>query len=231
MNKIGRILGVIAVVGALAAAIIFSMKGPSTAELIWDKDTVIGSPDAKNHFIIYSDLLCPYCVAFENAMAMNEESVEEYAAEHDVAIEVRVSEFLYRYGESRPINSHYSAEAVFCAKKEGKFWDYYNTAIKKVWSEYFAQMGKGAFSEMAQLNKEYWVNIGKEVGLGNTFADCVYYDQTADEVLKVTEKTAKLVNGGMPYFKFNEWTTSGFDLSWGYEHVLQYFEAGLKSKK
>ena len=86
MNKVGRILGVIAVVGALAAAIIFSMKGPSTAELIWDKDTVIGSPDAKNHFIIYSDLLCPYCVAFENAIAENEESVREYATEHDVAI-------------------------------------------------------------------------------------------------------------------------------------------------
>ncbi len=231
MNKIGRILGVIAVVALLAGAIIFSMKKPSTAELIWDKDTVIGSPDAKNHFIIYSDLLCPYCVAFENAMAENEESVEEYAAEHDVAIEVRVSEFLYRYGESRPINSHYSAEAVFCAKKEGKFWDYYNSAIQAVWNEYFAKMGKGAFLEMAQLDKDYWVNIGKKVGLGEKFENCVYNDETASEVLKITEKTAKLVNGGMPYFKFNEWETSGFDLSWGYEHVLQYFEAGLKSKK
>ncbi len=231
MNKIGRIIGVVAVIGLLAAAIIFSMKKPSTAELIWDKDTVIGYPDAKNHFIIYSDLLCPYCVAFENAMAENEESVEEYAAEHDVAIEVRVSEFLYRYGESRPINSHYSAEAVFCAKREGKFWDYYNSAIKAVWNEYFAKMGKGAFSEMAQLNKDYWIGIGTKIGLGDSFANCVNNDETADEVLKITEKTAKLVNGGMPYFKFNEWSTSGFDLSWGYEHVLQYFDAGLKSKK
>lgn len=231
MNKIGRILGIVAVVGALAAAIIFSMKGPSTADKIWDKETIIGNPEAKNYFIIYSDLLCPFCVAFENAMAKNEEAVKQYVADNDIVIEVRVSEFLYDYGESRPINSRYSAEAVFCAKKEGKFWDYYNHAIKTVWSDYFSQSGKGAFVEMSKLDKSYWITLGKQVGLGESFKSCVENDETLKEVQEVTTKTAKLVNGGMPYFKFNEWSTSGFDLSWGYEHVLQYFEAGLKSRK
>ncbi len=69
MRKALRIGGVVAIIGILIFAIAASMnQGPSTAEKVWDKDTTVGSLEAKNHFIIYSDLACPYCVAFENAM-------------------------------------------------------------------------------------------------------------------------------------------------------------------
>ena len=39
---------------------------------------------------------------------------------------------------------------------------------------------------------------------------------------------ARLVSG-MPHFKFNNYTTGGFDLSWGWEYVRMYFDAGLNS--
>ena len=229
MKKIFRIFGIVAVVGALITTIIVSinMKTPNS-EKVWDADMTMGNIDAKNYFIIYSDVACPYCVAFENAIIENEDAFKKYIEENDILIEVRLSDFLYEYGETNPIESKYGAEAIYCAKNEGKFWDYYNLAITKVWNEYFATSGKAAFSEFNKLGKDYWLDIGKEVGLGDEFNRCVEEDETLSAVQENAKKSAKLV-GGMPYFKFNSYTFSGCDLSWGWDYVLMYLDAGLKS--
>ena len=229
MKKALRIVALLVIVIILGAAIANSMVKPSTSSKVWDEAMTVGNLEAKNHFIIYSDLVCPYCVAFENAIVENEEEFKKYIEEKDILLEVRMSEFLYEYGETRPINSRYSAEATYCAKNEGKFWDYYNLAITTVWNDYFVGSGKSAAESMRALGKDYWINIGKQVGLGESFEKCVRDDESLDEVKKNTEKTAKMVNGGMPYFKFNDFATSGFDLSWGWDYVLYYFEAGLES--
>ena len=75
MKKALRIIGVVAIVGILIAAIVTSMthKTPNS-EKIWDKDMTIGNIDAENYFIVYSDIACPYCVAFENAITIFDES-------------------------------------------------------------------------------------------------------------------------------------------------------------
>ena len=229
MKKFLRIFGIIAVVVVVIAAIVASMNNkPSNSDRIWDTQMTKGNPDAKNYFIVYSDLVCPYCIAFENAIIEHEDDFEKYIEENDILYEVRVSDFLYEFGESNPINSRYSAIATYCAKKENKFWDYYNKAITTVWNDYFKDLGKGAYTKMSSLDKNYWINIGQQVGLGDEFATCVENDETLNEVKDNAKKTAKLVNG-MPYFKFNNFTSSGYDLSWGYDYVLQYFQAGLDS--
>lgn len=230
MSKFFRIFGIIAIVVLIIAAIVASTANnkPSNAELVWDEQTTVGNLDAKNYFIIYSDLVCPYCVAFENAIVEHEDDFKKYIKENDILVEVRVSDFLYEYGESNPIHSRHSAVATYCAKKEGKFWDYYNQAISSVWNDYFKDLGKSAFSKMSGLGKTYWINIGKQVGLGDDFVKCVENDETLGEVQENAKKTSKLVNG-MPYFKFNNFTSSGYDLSWGYDYVLKYFQAGLDS--
>ena len=227
MKKALRVLGVILVVGLLFAAIIASMNNkPSNAEIVWDKDMTVGNLEAKNYFIIYSDIACPYCIAFENAIVEHEEEFKEYIEKNDVLVEIRLSDFLYEYGES--IESRYGAEAIFCAKKEGKFWDYYNLAITKVWNEYFKDSGKNAFSKFNKLKKDYWIEIGEGIGLGDDFKKCVEEDEVLDEVVASAKKTVKLVTG-MPHFKFNNYTSGGFDLSWGWDYVLMYFDAGLES--
>ncbi len=201
---------------------------PTNAEKVWDSAMTIGNPDAKNYFIIYSDLVCPYCIAFENAIVEHQEEFEQYIKDNDILVEVRLSDFLYEYGESNPINSRYSAVATYCAKNEGKFWDYYDLAVTTVWDDFFRDLGKGAFTKMGSLTKDYWIKIGEKVGLGDSFKSCVENDEPLDEIIKNAEKTAKLANG-MPYFKFNSYTSSGFDLSWGWEYVKMYFKAGLES--
>lgn len=229
MKRALRIAGIVAIVGVLIFAIAASInREPSTAEKVWDKDTTVGSLEAKNHFIIYSDLACPYCVAFENAMIEHEEEFKRYIEANDILVEVRLSDFLYEYGQSRSPESLYGAEAVYCAKKEGRFWDYYNKAITKVWKEYFETMGKAAFTEFNKLGKDYWIDMGKELELSMEFEDCVLNDEMIKEIQAVALRSAKLIDG-MPYFKFNKYVSSGFDLSWGWEYVLMYFDAGLKS--
>lgn len=228
-GKIIRIVGIVVIVVAIFAAMVASMsQKPSNAERVWDKEMTVGNMEAKNYFIIYSDVACPYCVAFENAIIEHEEDFKRYIEQNDVLVEIRVSDFLYEYGQSKSIESRYGAEAIYCARNEGRFWDYYNLAITKVWNEYYAKLGKSAFGEFNKLGKDYWIDMGKEIGLGETFVSCVENDETVTEIKKNAEKSAKLVNG-MPYFKFNDSVQSGFDLSWGWEYVLMYFNSGLKS--
>lgn len=231
MKKALRIIGIVAVIGVIIAAIVASMTAkPSNAEKVWDKDMTIGNLDAKNYFIVYSDLMCPYCIAFENAIVEHEEDFQKYIADNDILFEVRLSDFLYEYGETNPTNSRYSALGAYCAKSEGKFWDYYNLAITSVWNDYYKSSGKSAVSKMSQLSKDYWISLGKEVGLSEDFATCVQSEAPLNEIKANAEKTSKLAQG-MPYFEFNEYTNSGFDLSWDWQYVLMYFQAGLDSKK
>lgn len=229
MKKVLRIVGLIAIVVVVIAAITTSMNTkPSNSDRVWDEQTTVGNIDAKNYFIIYSDIMCPYCVAFENAIFENEEAFEKYIEKNDILVEVRLSDFLYEFGETRPINSRYSAEATYCAKKENRFWDYYKLAITTVWNNYFRDSGKSAFSEMNKLDKDYWINLGKQIGLSEDFENCVKNDEPLKEIIANAEKTSKLVNG-MPYFKFNNYVSSGFSLSWGWDYVQMYFQAGLDS--
>lgn len=229
LGKIVRALGVVGVIAAIIAAVAVSMNAePSNAEKVWEADMTVGSMDAKNYFIIYSDVACPYCVAFENAIIEHEEDFLRYIEQNDVLVEIRLSDFLYEYGQSQSVESRYGAEAIYCAKNEGKFWDYYNLAITRVWNEYYAEKGKSAFADFNKLGKSYWIEMGEEVGLGDKFKSCVENDETLETVKQYAARSAKLVNG-MPYFKFNSSVQSGFDLSWGWEYVLMYFNSGLKS--
>ena len=230
MKKVLRILGLIAVIGVIIAAIVFSMmpKSSSNSDKVWDAATTVGNPDAKNYFIIYSDLVCPYCVAFENAIVEHEDEFQKYIKENDILVEIRLSDFLYEFGESNPLHSRYSAVATYCAKNEGRFWDYYNLAVTTIWNDYFKDLGKSAFSKMSTLGPGYWTNLGHKIGLGESFDNCVKNQDPLDEIKANAEKSARLADG-MPYFKFNNYTSSGFDLSWGWEYVKMYFQAGLDS--
>ena len=229
MKKTFRILSIILVAVVIVAAIVASMNAkPSNAEKVWDQQMTVGNLDAKNYFIIYSDLVCPYCVAFENAIVEHEDEFQKYIADNDILVEVRLSDFLYEFGETNPINSQYSAVATYCAKNEGKFWDYYNLAITTVWNDYYKNSGKSAATNMSKLGKEYWIKIGEKAGLSDTFKSCVKNDEPLAEIQANAAKSAKIARG-MPYFKFNNYTSSGFDLSWGWDYVMMYFESGLKS--
>lgn len=230
MQKFLRIGGIIAVIALIAAAIIASttIKTPNS-EKIWYEEMTVGDVNAKNYFVTYTDIVCPYCVAFENAIIEHEEEFERYLAENDIVFEVRLSDFLYNYGQFQTKHSKYSAEAAYCAKNEGKFWEYYRHAISTVWNEFFVTYGKTALTMLdSSKDVNYWIDLGKDVGLGESFVSCVENEDTLPEVTEKAKKTADKVSG-LPYFKFNSYSPPGFDLSWGWEYVQMFFDEGLKS--
>ena len=228
-SKILRILGLL-VLGVVFVAIIVTSttQKPSNSDTVWYPEMTVGNIEAKNHFIVYSDVACPYCIAFENAIIEHQEEFNKYIKNNDILVEIRLADFLYEYGESNPIESKYGAVATYCAKDKGQFWEYYDLVITKVWNEYFKDAGKGAFKEFNKLGKDYWVNMGAQVGLSDDFASCVNNDETLETVQADAKKMTKYVSG-MPYFKFNKYISSGFDLNWGWDYVLMYFDAGLKN--
>lgn len=229
MKKTLRIFGVVAVVGLLIAAIIASMtaKTPNT-DLVWDEEMTMGNLDAKNYYIIYSDLACPYCIFFEEPIIENEEHFKNYLAENDILLEIRLADFLYEYGQHQSPASRYGAIASYCAKDEGRFWDYYDLAVQTVYKEFFSDSSSG-LDRLDATGKDFWIKMGKSIGLGESFESCVKNDTPLATVVERAEKMSRLVSG-MPYFKFNSYTFSGFDPNGGYGDVMMYMDAGLKSK-
>ena len=229
MKKVFTIIGVVAVIAVIIMAIIASINTkPSNAEMVWDKDTTIGNLDAKNYYIIYSDLVCPYCLAFENAIIEHEDEFKQYLEDNDILVEVRLSDFLYEYGESNPIHSRYSALATYCAKNEGKFWEYYDKAVTTVWHDFFESSGKAGFTALNQQDQSYWTKIGEKIGLGDEFKTCIKDQTPLAEIEESASKSTKLISG-MPYYKFNKFVSSGFDLAGGWDDVLMFLDAGLES--
>lgn len=227
MNKIWRSIAIIGVIIALFAVIILnSSTKQSPADQAWNQAATVGDPEAKNFYVMYTDLMCPYCDYFSRAVMDNQEEFEQYLADNDILFEVRLTDYLY---EASGIEySRDAAEATYCAMREDKFWDYYHGALIALDHDYHSKgIGDSKTSPtIKNLPADYWLKIGHQVGLGEQFDRCVADHETADELDKNTERALQVANG-MPFFQFNRFSTAGFDSSWGWDYVKMYLDAGL----
>ena len=232
IGKILRIGGLVLIGGFLIALLIFNTLESSSSEPVWDERTTIGSKEAKNHFIMYTDIMCPYCDVFSREIMKNEaEFKKEYIEQKDILFEVRVTDFLYQYGNKNEYSKQ-SAEASYCAKEENKFWQFYHEALASLWRDYHSK-GIGVSKNspaIANLPADYWLKIGEKVGLKKKFQNCYNNHEKQNEVFRATEKAAEIIGGGLPYFKFNNFTNNGFDQNWGWEYVKYFLDAGLKQR-
>lgn len=226
----GRIIRLVAIIVVVLtfAGLIFASNAMrrTTADNVWDQSTTVGSLDAKNHYIMYTDLMCPYCDVFSRQLLEHWDEFETYLAENDILFEVRLTDLLY-YSDSA--NSRNAAEAVYCAKNEGKFWDFYHEALTSLWDDYHSK-GIGSSQSappIANMPADYWLEVGHSVGLGDDFDQCVAHRDSATAVEETTLRAGKFASG-MPTFQFNDAYLSGFGENWGWEHVLSYLNEGLK---
>lgn len=202
----------------------------SPAEQVWDEATTVGNLEAKNYYVMYTDLMCPYCDVFSREVMEHWDEFTEYLEENDILFEIRLTDYLY---EGNGIQySRDAAEGAYCAMREDKFWDYYHGALEALWKDYHSKgIGDSKTSpSISNLSKDYWRKIGHEVGLGEDFDKCLKNHETVEEI---EERTARALQAaeGMPYFKFNKFATSGFDNNWGWDYVLRYLDAGLGKTK
>lgn len=227
MNKIWRSVAIIGVIVALFAVIILnSSTQQSAADQVWNQAATVGNPEAKNFYVMYTDLMCPYCDYFSRAVMDNQEEFEQYLADNDILFEVRMTDYLYVASGAE--YSRDAAEATYCAMRENKFWDYYHGALTALDRDYHSKgIGDSKTSPaIKNLPSDYWLKIGHQVGLGEQFDQCVAEHETANELDKNTERALKVATG-MPFFKFNRFSTAGFDSSWGWDYVKMYLDAGL----
>lgn len=225
MKKIIRIVALCLVGGLILSAIIFSSaKKPSIAEKVWDERATVGNLEAKNYYIMYTDIMCPYCDVFTREVIENEDDFNKFVEDNNILFEVRVTDMLYD-----SVGSGYSREsavATYCAKNEDRFFDYYHAAIMQLYEDYHSKgIGDSKTSpQIKDLPEDYWVEIGKKIGLSEEFENCYKNGETLDEVIKNTTKAETLANG-LPYFDLNGEGIAGYDSSWGWETLM---EAGLR---
>lgn len=234
-SKIFRIGGIVTVVALLLLVIVASTTAkPSASSSIWDERTTIGDTSSTNHYIMYTDIMCPYCDVFSRAVMDNQEEFErDYINGKNIAFEVRVTDMLYESNGSSAESSVNSAEAVYCATEQDKFWEYYHTSIQALWDDYHSK-GIGSSKTapaITGMGRIYWEKVAKKIdGLDfEQWQSCYNGHQMLDKVKENTAKAAKQMEGGLPSFKFNRFTTSGFDNNWGWDYVKKYLDAGLSS--
>ncbi len=230
-SKIKTAILAIVIIAVLFLLIFAASRKPSNAEKVWDEAATIGNIEAKNYYIMYTDIMCPYCDVFSRLTIQYEDNFKKFLSDNDILFELRVTDMLYESGNIE--HSRTSAEGVYCAKKEGKFWEYYHQAVTSLWEDYHSKgIGDSKTSPMiTDMTNEYWYKVGHKVGLGETFDNCMDNHDTIDEIDKNTIKAARVTNGAMPYFQFNDFVTSGFDPSWDYSYVLYYLNLGLNKEE
>ena len=201
---------------------------------IRDDRTILGNKTAKNHYVMVTDVMCPYCTVFSRLTLENQEKFEKYLKDHDIVFELRVTDFLYENNMDKYGFSRMSAEAVACATEQNKFWDYYHQVIRRLWKDYQSK-GIGSSKNapaIKDLTVKYWQNIAKEVNLDDSFSTCLSEHKMLDKVKQNTAEATTFMHrynlNGMPSFKFGSFATSGFDTSWDYSYVERFLEAGLK---
>lgn len=225
--RIWRTLAIVVVAALFLVLIIVSLTSkPSLSDQVWNQETTVGNLEAKNYYIMYTDLMCPYCDVFSRQALEHWDEFEQYLADNDILFEVRLTDYLYE-GSNHQM-SRDAAEGAYCATREGKFWEYYHEAISSLWNDYHSK-GIGSSktaTPIKDMPDDYWLKVGHKVGLGEQFDQCVTNHETVAEIEANTRKAAQSAEG-MPYFKFNRFTTSGFDNNWGWDYVLRYLDAGL----
>lgn len=231
IRRVLQTIGVSAVLIIMLALILSSTSATKVKPIdrVWDKNSTLGDMDAKRHYVMYTDVMCPYCDVFSRLIMENQQEFQEkYIEGKDILFEVRVTDFLYEYGQNQNIYSRQSAEAIACARRENRFWDYYHEVLNALWGDFQSKgIGDGKNSPVIKdLSKEYWVEIGKKIGLSSKFEDCFYNHETLKQVMQDTAKASEIING-LPYFEFGKYTVGGFDNNWGWDYVKRYLDAGL----
>ena len=229
MKKAVRIIALVAVFALVFIAIVTSNVKPIDLEgNVWNGQMLLGNKEtAVRHYIVYTDLMCPYCNYYGRIVQQNEEDFLKYIEENKIAYEVRVTDMLYEGSGveySRP-----AAEGAYCAARENRFWDYYHAALDHIFTDYYDKgIGYSKTAPMIEdMTRDYWRNIGKEIGLGDSFKKCFDDDEALEEIQANTMKAGSSMSG-LPYFTFGKFSTGGFDPSWDWATVKSMLNQGLK---
>lgn len=234
--RIGLLSAVILFLGAL---VIFNTLNPAPPDMeTWNAAMAKGDPEtAKHHFIMYTDIFCPYCDKFSDAVAANIEHFDkEYIEKQNILFEIRVTDVNYENGHSN--NSRPAGKAAYCAAKQGDFWSYYYALLKKIFNEYHSKgIGVDRTSpKIPDLKDKFFYDVADDLETidREKLVSCMENNETVKELDNNTRKAQAKINGGVPRFIFDKYVADGFAGNWNtkndYEQVKLLMDAGLATK-
>lgn len=239
MQRVIRVGVLVAVIGFLGGLVVFNTLNPTPPDMtVWNEAMAKGDAStAKHHFIMYTDIFCPYCDKFSDAVAANQDHFNKhYIEDNNVLFEIRVTDVNYVNGHSQ--NSRPAGEAAYCAAKQGDFWSYYYALLAKVYKDYHSRgIGVDRNSEkIPTLEMSYFYDIADDLDTidREKLVSCMENDEVVTELDNNTKEAQKKINGGVPRFVFDKYTADGFLGNWNtnndYEQVKLLMDAGLASK-
>lgn len=165
-----------------------------------NEDVVLGDLNAPVTIIEYSDFQCPFCGRF---FTQTETQVREnYIKNNQV-------KFVYRHFAFLSEESNKAAEAVECAKDQGKFWDFHDAI--------FISEEKDGKEHNGNLNRALFMSMAAGLGMDTEqFGSCfdsqkyaakVNRDKAEAQTIGVQATPTLFVNGtkiegAMPYAQF-----------------------------
>lgn len=233
-QRIISITIIIAVVGLLFGLFAYNSMNTSFEGTAWNEQMTLGDKTtAKHHYIMYTDIFCPYCDKFSDAVAAHkDEFMTDYIEGKKIYFEIRVTDMNYLSGHSE--NSKPAGEGAYCAAKQEKFWDYYYALLGQIYDDYHSKgIGIDKNSErIPDLEMKYFYDVAKKTSLDyDSFVSCMENHETEEELNKNTQRAGNIVGGGVPYFTFDKFVTSGFAGNFNadndYEQVKLMMDAGL----
>jgi len=163
-------------------------------------DVLLGELEAPVTLIEYSDFQCPFCGRF---YSQTEPLIKENY------VKTGKVKFVYRHFAFLGPESRGAAEAVECAKEQGKFWQYHDEIFN-------AEIADGRENN-GNLNRGFFLAAAKKLGLdssqfvscldGNKYSDKVENDYSVAQKIGVQATPTTFVNGqklegALPYAQF-----------------------------
>lgn len=181
LKKFYRMLGILALVGVVAIAIIVvrgrsagaalepvEIEGADDPQALVAKaeGVAVGPENAPAKLLVFSDFQCPYCGTF--ALQIEPQLVQEFVNNGTLQIVY----YDFPLGGSHRF-SFLASRAARCAGDQNKFWEYHNTL--------FARQQDWSFAPDAPVRE--MVKMGEEIGLDKgAFEQCVKSDKYQDVV-------------------------------------------------
>ena len=174
-----------------------------TKENLIEGSIIMGNPNAKITIVEFGDYQCTFCYKFHDETM--KKITDEYIKTNNV-------NFIYK---DFPLNGEQSilaSEAVYCAQKQNKFWEYHNTLYNNWGGENtgwitenvllgfardlemnlddFSQcLGKSEFRQKVLDNEQF----GREIGINATPSFLIFND---NEIYRII--------GAQPFEKFEQ---------------------------
>lgn len=238
MNKAPRVIAIGLAIVILFALIAYNAANPGKPNFVaWNENMTLGDKEtAKHHYVMYTDLFCPYCDKFSLAVkAHKDEFQKEYLEDKGVYFEIRMTRMNYVSHKSE--NSKNAAEGSYCAAKQNKFWDFYYTMLDKLWADYFSKgigVSKDAKEHIPKLEMSYFNDAAEKGELNmDEFTACMDSDEMEKTINNNTNKAGSITGGGVPYFQFGSaQPAAGFAGNWDtdadWQNAKTMLNAGLK---